>query len=162
MSHVAFVAAGICALPGLVFLLIARGAARRRRWQRMLLGGLAGRYDGLADERGKPRTVFTLGRTQPFDLFDVVRRFGRLSALLDAEYGSATFVGARGVAAYEILVSTSGLLARPLGETRASPARHGFGRLAHRRSKLQFTSWTTSPSLSTSRKIGRASCRERV
>ena len=42
MSHVAFVAAGICALPGLVFLLIARGAARRRRWQRMLLGGLAG------------------------------------------------------------------------------------------------------------------------
>ncbi len=233
MSHVAFVAAGICALPGLVFLLIARGAARRRRWQRMLLGGLAGllfltlatlcatvgvsirgyraltreevaatvrtfpigsqrfrarvsfpdgreeifdlagdtvyvdahilkwrswvnllgvhtlyeldrlagRYDGLADERGKPRTVFTLGRTKPFDLFDVVRRFGRLSALLDAEYGSATFVGARGVAAYEILVSTSGLLARPLGETRASPARHWFGRLAHRRSKLQFTSW---------------------
>src|SRR5439155_1498616 len=110
------------------------------------LDRLTGRYDVLADERGKPRTVFALGRSKPFDLFDVVRRFGRLSALLDAEYGSATFVGARGVAAYEILVSTSGLLARPLGETRASPARHGFGRLAHRRSKLQFTSWTMSPS----------------
>jgi len=52
----------------------------------------------------------------------VVRRFGRLSALVDAEYGSATFVGARGVAAYEILVSTSGLLARPLGGIRTSPA----------------------------------------
>ena len=87
------------------------------------LDRLAGRYDGLADERGKPRTVFSLGRTKPFDLFDVVRRFGRFSALLDAEYGSATFVGAREVAAYEVLVSTSGLLARPLGGAHAAPAR---------------------------------------
>src|SRR6059036_635862 len=42
MSHVAFVTALVCALPGLVFLVIARSAARRRRWQRMTLGGLAG------------------------------------------------------------------------------------------------------------------------
>jgi hypothetical protein len=209
MSHAAYVTASVCALLGLVFLLIARSAVRRRRWQRMTLGGLscllfltlaalcatvgvsirgykaltreevaatirtypigtqrfrarvsypdgreeifdlagdavyvdahilkwrpwvnilgvhtlyeldrlAGRYDVLADERGRPRTVFALGQSKPFDLFDVVRRFGRLSALLDAEYGSATFVGARRVAAYEILVSTSGLLARPLAGT---------------------------------------------
>src|SRR2546428_643534 len=77
----------------------------------------------LPDGRGKPGTGFALGRSKPFGLFDGLRRFGRLSALLDAEYGSATFVGAHGVAAYEILVSTSGLLARPLGETRAPPAR---------------------------------------
>jgi hypothetical protein len=82
------------------------------------LDRLAGRYDGLADERGRPRTVFALGRNKPFDLFDLVRRFGRLSVLVDAEYGSATFDGARGFAAYEILVSTSGLLARPVAGTR--------------------------------------------
>jgi hypothetical protein len=87
------------------------------------LDRLAGRYDALSDERGLQRTVFTLGLTKPFDLFDLVRRSGSLSALVDAEYGSATFVSARGFAAYEILVSTSGLLARPLGGSLASPVR---------------------------------------
>jgi alkylation response protein AidB-like acyl-CoA dehydrogenase len=87
------------------------------------LDRLAGRYDGLADERGMPRTVFALGGSKPFDLFDLVRQFGQLSALVDAQYGSATFVSARGFAAYDILVSTSGLLARPVGGTHASPVR---------------------------------------
>jgi len=41
---------------------------------------------------------------------------------VDAEYGSTTFVAARGHAAYEILVSTSGLLARPVGGSRATSA----------------------------------------
>jgi len=85
------------------------------------LDRVAGRYDRLADERARTRTVYSLGRLKPFDLFDAARRFPRLSALVDAEYGSATFVGARGFAAYDILVSTSGLLARPVGGT-AVPA----------------------------------------
>jgi hypothetical protein len=215
MPHVLFVTATASAALGLGSLLIARGAARRRRWQPMMasgLGGLlfltiaallatvslsirgyraltheevaatvrtvpigaqqfranviypdgreetfdiqgdavyidarilkwrpwvnllglhtayeldrvAGRYARLDDERARPRTVFSLRRAKPFDLFDVVRRFARLSALVDAEYGSATFIGARGVAAYEILVSTSGLLARPVGAPRALSAR---------------------------------------
>src|SRR5262245_15253292 len=37
------------------------------------LDRLAGRYDGLEDERGRPRTVFNLGRPKPFDLFDVAK-----------------------------------------------------------------------------------------
>ena len=87
------------------------------------LDRVAGRYEKLADERGGPRTVFSLGRPKPLDLFDVVRRFRRLSVLVDAEYGSATFVTARGAAAYEILVSTSGLLARPVDGPQAPSAR---------------------------------------
>ncbi len=214
MSRVVLVTACVCAVLGLVSFLLARGAARRRRWQRTVAVGLvgllfvsvsallatvsvsirgyraltheevaatvrtfpngtqrfrasmtypdgrqesfdlrgdaiyvdahilkwqpwvnllglhtvyeldrvAGRYDDLANERGGPRTVFSLGRPKPFDLFDVVRRFRRLSVLVDAEYGSATFVAARGRAAYEILVSTSGLLARPVAEPRTAPA----------------------------------------
>jgi len=214
MSRLLLGTASASAVLGLVFFLLARGAARRRRWQQMLSGGLcgllfmtlsallvsicvsirgyraltyeevaatirtipigaqrfrasvtypdgraeifelsgdsiyvdahilkwrpwvnllglhtlyeldrvAGRYDRLADERAKPRTVYSLGRLQPFDLFDVARRFPRLSALVDAEYGSATFVGARGFAAYDILVSTSGLLARPVAGSRVSAA----------------------------------------
>ena len=78
------------------------------------LGRVAGRYDELADERGRPRTVFSLSRSKPIDLFDLARRFRHLSVFVDAEYGSATFVTARGLTTYEILVSTSGLLARPL------------------------------------------------
>jgi hypothetical protein len=215
MSRVLLLTAGSCALAGLVFFLLARGAAHRRRWQRTAADGLvglllltisvllatvsvsihgyraltheeiaatvrtfpvgsqrfrasmtypdgreetfdlrgdaiyvdahilkwqpwvnllglhtayeldrvAGRYEELADERGAPRTVFALGRLKPFDLFDVARRFPRLSALVDAEYGSATFVAARGPAAYEILVSTTGLLARPVDGSTAPPAR---------------------------------------
>jgi hypothetical protein len=79
------------------------------------LDRVAGRYDGLEEERGLPRTVFSLGRPKPFDLFDAARRLPGLSVLVDADYGSATFVGARGPSTYEILVSTSGLLARPVG-----------------------------------------------
>ena len=215
MSLVLLVAASVCTVLGLAFLLLARGASRRRRWQRAVVAGLgglllvtlgalfatvslsirgyraltheevaatvrtfptgpqrfrarvsypdgreeifdlsgdaiyvdahilkwrpwvnllglhtayeldrvAGRYSGLADERGGPRTVFSLSRPKPFDLFDLVRGFSRLSALVDAEYGSATFVGAQGLAADEILVSTSGLLARPVGGPQAPAGR---------------------------------------
>jgi len=214
MSRALLLTAGACALAGLVFFVLARGAASRRRWQRTAAAGLvgilflttslllatfsvsihgyraltreeiaatvrtlpigprhfrasmtypdgseetfdlrgdaiyvdahilkwqpwvnllglhtayeldrvAGRYDELADERGAARTVFALGRLKPFDLFDIARRFPRLSVLVDAEYGSATFVAARGPAAYEILVSTTGLLARPAGGSTALPA----------------------------------------
>ena len=86
------------------------------------LDRVAGRYNGLTDERDRPRTVFSLSQPKPFDLFDIVRRFGRLSTLVDAEYGSATFVGARRLAAYEVLVSTSGLLARPVEGSRGTSA----------------------------------------
>jgi len=87
------------------------------------LDRVSGRYDGLADERDRPRTVFALSRPNPFDLFAAARRFPRLTALVDAEYGSATFVAARGLANYEILVSTSGLLARPVGVGQNSSVR---------------------------------------
>lgn len=85
------------------------------------LDRVAGRFDGLADERNTPRTVYSLALPKPLDLFDVARGFPGLSALVDAEYGSATFVGARQRAAYEILVSTTGLLARPIAMPQGAP-----------------------------------------
>ena len=87
------------------------------------LDRVAGRYEEVADERGAPRTVYSLARPKPVDLFDVVKRFRHLSMLIDAEYGSATFVATRGLTAYEILVSTSGLLARPVGGPQTFSAR---------------------------------------
>jgi hypothetical protein len=78
------------------------------------LDRVAGRYRELDDERSRPRTVFSLGAARPFDLFDLRRRFAALAPLVDAEYGSATFIAADVPALYELRVSTSGLLVRRL------------------------------------------------
>ncbi|MEW6688209.1 MAG: hypothetical protein AB1452_03850 [Pseudomonadota bacterium] len=49
------------------------------------------------------------------DLFALRRRYAFLEALLDAEYGSATFVPVAGPAELELRVSTTGLLLREAG-----------------------------------------------
>jgi hypothetical protein len=78
------------------------------------LDRLSGRYRDIAQERGAERTVHALAPDRPVDLFRLRSRFAALSALVDAEYGSASFVPVRGPGAIEVRVSTSGLLMRPL------------------------------------------------
>ena len=77
------------------------------------LDRISGRYRDLEDERNGPRTVFSLGKPKPLDLFDLRRRLPLLAPLVDAEYGSATFIAADAPAAWEVRVSTTGLLIRP-------------------------------------------------
>jgi hypothetical protein len=79
------------------------------------LDRIAGRYIGIEDERTNARTVFPLGTEKPFDLFELRRKLPLLEPLVDAEYGSATFIAASRPAEYELRVSTSGLLIRPIG-----------------------------------------------
>ena len=81
------------------------------------LDRIAGRYDALADEQTRERTVYSLAKRKPFDAFDLARRYWVLRPFVDAEYGSATFIGAtpRGSRTYEVRVSTTGLLVRPSG-----------------------------------------------
>jgi len=76
------------------------------------LDRIAGRYADLEDERSKQRTVFSLVPARSVDAFALRRRFAWLAPLVDAEYGSATFIGAAHPAAYEVRVSTTGLLVR--------------------------------------------------
>lgn len=78
------------------------------------LDRVAGRYARLEDEARLPRSVFALGEARPVDVFGWRRQLSWLSPLVDAEYGSATFTAADRAASYEIRVSTSGLLVRPL------------------------------------------------
>src|SRR5437867_2939835 len=76
------------------------------------LDRVAGRYNSIADERARPHTAYELARSKPVDLFFIARR-RLLGPLVDAEYGSATFVPAgAGPATYELRVSTTGLLMR--------------------------------------------------
>lgn len=76
------------------------------------LDRIAGRYNDVRAERSRPRTVESLGRERVLDMFELARRFRLLAPLVDAEYGSATFVGTREPATFEVRVSTSGLLVR--------------------------------------------------
>jgi hypothetical protein len=79
------------------------------------LDRIAGRYQTLGDEQTRERTVYSLAHDKPFDAFDLAKRYWVLRPFVDAEYGSATFIGATapGGATYEIRVSTTGLLVRP-------------------------------------------------
>jgi hypothetical protein len=78
------------------------------------LDRIAGRYQSLSDEQQRERTVYSLAQHKPFNAYDLAH-YWVLRPLVDAEYGSATFIGATtpGGATYEIRVSTTGLLVRP-------------------------------------------------
>ena len=77
------------------------------------LDRVAGRYTQPEDERSKPHTVFSLSQDKPIDLFRLRQKYFLLSPLLDAQYGSGTFVAADKPGEIEVRVSTSGLLIRP-------------------------------------------------
>ena len=72
--------------------------------------------DQRSDEQASDRTVFSLATEKPIDMFSLRQRYALLSPLLDAEYGSATFVPANRTAEFELLVSTSGLLIREVSD----------------------------------------------
>ena len=76
------------------------------------LDRIAGRYRSIEHERAAARTVFPLSRDKPIDLFDLRKRFIFLAPLLDAEYGSASYVAVARPAEIELRVSTTGLLMR--------------------------------------------------
>lgn len=76
------------------------------------LDRIAGRYHTLKDEQALPRTVHALGAPKPIDLFSLRRRYVMLAPLVDAEYGSASFVPVTRPAELEVRVSTTGLLIR--------------------------------------------------
>jgi hypothetical protein len=76
------------------------------------LDRVAGRYEKLEEEQGRPRTVQRLSADKPVDMFNLRQRYAILAPLLDAEYGSATFVPAGEPQRYELRVSTSGFLMR--------------------------------------------------
>ena len=76
------------------------------------LDRVSGRYARLEQETSLERTVYSLSRDKPLDLFDLRHRFTALEFLVDAEYGSATFITTDKSQTLKLLVSTSGLLIR--------------------------------------------------
>jgi hypothetical protein len=76
------------------------------------LDRLSGRYIEIEDERTAERTVHSLKRDKPADLFHLARRYTLLAYLVDTEYGSATYITVARPARFEVRVSTTGLLVR--------------------------------------------------
>jgi hypothetical protein len=78
------------------------------------LDRLTGRYVDVNDERTLQRSVHSLGMEKPLDLYDLSQRYSFLRFLVDAEYGSATYVEVHEPARLEVSVSTTGLLVREI------------------------------------------------
>ena len=76
------------------------------------LDRVAGRYRDIGQERSGDRTIYSLSEAKAVDLFGLRRQHAFLAPLLDAEYGSGTFVPVTKPAEFEVRVSTTGLLIR--------------------------------------------------
>lgn len=87
------------------------------------LDRITGRYMSLEDEQTRPRSVHSLKNDKPVDLFELVQRYSFLTLLVDAEYGSATYIEVEEPSRFEVRVSTTGLLIReiPLDGAGARP-----------------------------------------
>lgn len=80
------------------------------------LDRISGRYYSLEKERSAERTVYALDESKfGIDLWAVFHDSDM--NVIDAVYGTATFLPMADGALYEVLLSNTGLLARPLNET---------------------------------------------
>ena len=77
---------------------------------------IGGRYSRIEDERSQARSVYSLNAPQRIDPWELLHRYRPWLPWVDALYGSATFLPMADGALYEIKVTQSGLLARPLNQ----------------------------------------------
>lgn len=89
------------------------------------LDRISGRYYSLDQERNGKRTVYSLNQSPlGVDVWTFFRGRGDWFKLVDAVYGSATFVPMADDALYEVLLSNTGLMARPLNEPAQAAIHH--------------------------------------
>jgi len=75
---------------------------------------VAGRYRDLQQERRKERTVYPLSENPGVDLWELSTDYPQWLPFVDAVYGSATYLPMADGARYEVRITQSGLVARPL------------------------------------------------
>lgn len=76
------------------------------------LDRVGGRYRNIEQEREAERTIHSLSQDKPVNLFALRQRHTFFAILLDAKYGSATFVPVTQSAELELKISTTGLIMR--------------------------------------------------
>lgn len=83
---------------------------------RYRLERLSGRYRDLDQQREERLTAYGLATNQGLDLWSVIGRLKEYVDWVDTYYGSATYLPMANNARYEVVVTQSGLTARPLNE----------------------------------------------
>jgi len=77
---------------------------------------IAGRYSDIDRERTALRTVYALNPPDRVDVWALVRAWHRYVPWIDALYGSAVYLPMTDGALYEVVVTQSGLIGRPLNQ----------------------------------------------
>lgn len=77
---------------------------------------LSGRYSDINEEISEQRTVHALSDELTLDVWRVARRFPKLMPGVDAYYGTATYVPMADGARFEVTLTRTALIARPLNE----------------------------------------------
>jgi hypothetical protein len=77
---------------------------------------ISGRYTRIEDERNEPRTVYDLHAAGSIDPWELIHSYRSWVPWMDALYGNAAFLPMADGALFEIKVSQSGLVARPLNQ----------------------------------------------
>lgn len=75
---------------------------------------LSGRYMLAADELNKPRTVYDIAINQGLNLYALATKKPELLPFVDVSYGSSTYMPLIPGASYQVVVTPTGLIARPL------------------------------------------------
>lgn len=91
------------------------------------LDRLSGRYSDIDEEMSEERTVHALSDEITLDVWRVARKFPVLLPGVDAYYGTATYLPMADGARFEVTLSRTALLARPLNEA----AREAVGNWDH-------------------------------
>ena len=77
---------------------------------------ISGRYRDIEQERHAERTVYGLSDNPGADLWTLSTKYPRWLPFLDAVYGSATYQPMADGARYEVSLTQSGLIARPVNQ----------------------------------------------
>ena len=81
------------------------------------LDRISGRYLSLQDEQLRPRTVYELASSESaLDTWQWLHDYGKRLQLIDAQYGSATYLPMADGALFSVSLGSGGLVARPLNE----------------------------------------------
>lgn len=77
---------------------------------------LSGRYAAVEDEASRPRTVHGLSVDRGLDVWSLAQRYQDWLPLVDARYGSATYLPMADGARFSVSLTQSGLIARAENE----------------------------------------------
>ena len=83
---------------------------------------VSGRYREIEQERHDERTVYALSENPGIDLWTLSTQYPRWLPFVDAVYGSATYLPMAEGARYQVSITQSGLIARPLNQAATSAA----------------------------------------